>query len=113
MKKNPCFSRDLLNPNYKYLITIYHYAMADGEKRRFVLPSLISGDQVLEAVRSLASANNVFKVALRYSNFAYIDDLYSKICEQHEHWSARLDAFENRIPYLQLSNLSPQELELL
>jgi hypothetical protein len=113
MRMNRSFSKDLLNPKIKYLITIYHYAIPDGEKKRFILPNLVSGDQVLETVRSLTNTNNVFRIALRYTNFPHIDWLFSEICNKHDQWSSRLEAFENRIPYLQLSNLSPQELELL
>ena len=109
MRKLPLTQQDLSNERI-FLIAMFHYDI-EGEKKRFCLPRLITGDKTLEAIERLSKNHNAFKYKLYHSNFPHTQQLFEEICTAHQEWSARLLAFEKRIPYLKCSTISKTELE--
>lgn len=89
---------------------MYHYDIS-GDKKRFVLPYVVSGDRLMATIIDLSKVHNVFKYKLYYSNFPHYQQIFNEINLKHEHWYARVEAIEKRIPYLNTSLISPSELE--
>lgn len=109
MRKAPLQETDL-SISKKFLIASFHYD-ANGEKRRFILPRLVTGDSVYGEVSKLAKEHNIFRLNLYHSNFPHIDEIFGHIMMVHESWTDRLFDFEKRVPYLVQSTLNLQELE--
>jgi hypothetical protein len=101
---------DLSEDNF-FLLTIFHYNFS-GEKHRFCLPRLVKGDQVLAEIRHLQKTHNIFRFKFHYSNFEHTPQIFSEVLATHAGWRERLDAYENRVPYLTSSLASPEEIEV-
>ena len=109
MKRRPLTKEDLIDANY-FLISIYHYAL-DGTKRRFFLPRLVKGGQVLNEIRYLRKTHNIFRYKFHYSNFEHTQQIFSEVLDTHHDWRERIDSYQKRVPYLNSSLASAEEME--
>jgi hypothetical protein len=111
MKRRPLTKEDLIEQNW-FLLSIYHYELG-GSKRRFFLPRLVKGSQVLTELRFLQKTHNVFRFKFHYSNFEHTPQIFSEVLATHDDWRARIDTYERRVPYLTSSLASSEEIEVL
>ena len=113
MKKLPNLKHTELSDSNTFLLCVYHYDTQTGDKRRFVLPRLVLGSDVKSAVEHLRRTHNAFKWKLYYSNFFHIQQIFAEVCLANTDWNSRIDAFERRVPYLYVSMLNNDEMDIL
>jgi hypothetical protein len=111
MKRRALTKEDLVQENI-FLISIYHY-IENGEKRRFFLPRLVTGDQVLGEIRALQRCHNIFLFKFHFSNFKHTGQIFDECWLKHDDWRERITEYEKRVPYLFSSLASNEEVEWL
>jgi hypothetical protein len=113
MRNTEVLLPSIFNDEHKFLVSLYYYA-DDGLKKRFTIPKLVSGANVLGLIanESKRMKGPVFKVSLHYTDFPHVEQVFNEICLADSDWRTRIERFETRVPYLFRNVSKLEELAL-